>query len=100
MAQARGSGVLGEMRFRSISGGSAGALTVTGIAVGDRIIAVVDTEGASANFASEFTVSAANTIDNTGGSSTSGKDLLVIWESFAGGRTDARYPENGGRLDY
>lgn len=100
MAQARGSGVLGTMRFREIAGGSAGALTVTGIAVGDRLIAVVDTEGASANLASEFTITAANTIDNTGGTATTSKDLLVIWESYAGGRYEARFPEDGGRLNY
>lgn len=85
------------LRFRSIAGGAAGALTVTGIALGDRIIAVVDTEAPSANFASEFTVTAANTIDNTGGTATTGMDLLVIWESYAGGRWSARVPPDGGR---
>lgn len=85
------------LRFREIAGGAAGALTVTGIAVGDRIIAVVDTEAASANLASEFTVTAANTIDNTGGTATTSKDLLVIWESYGGGKYASRQPPNGGR---
>ena len=87
--QPSGSGELGNLRLREIAGGSAGALTVTGIALGDRLIGVVNTETAGVNYASEFTVTA-DTITNTGGTDTTGFDLLVIWESKAGGRWGVR----------
>jgi hypothetical protein len=78
-----------------ISGGAAGAHTVTGIAASDRLVSVVrlDVEvdtGTSASgnkvqaasaLTSEFAVSAANTIDNTGGTNTTGDLLLVTWET-------------------
>lgn len=83
---------LQQIRTRGVAGGAAGNLTVTGIKVGDKLIAVVDTEAAGANLASEFSITAADTVNNTGGTDTTGKDLLFVWESFAGGRWDARNP--------
>ena len=71
-----------------IAGGSAGALTVTGIATTDRLIGVtvLDRDATAANInlvnlTSEFTITAANTIDNTGGTVTTGNTLLVVYES-------------------
>lgn len=80
-----------------IAGGSAGALTVTGIAATDRLVGVVRLDvavdtGTSASgnkvqsasaLTSEFTVSAANTIDNTAGTDTTGDLLLVTWETVS-----------------
>jgi hypothetical protein len=84
--------VFTPLRFALATGAAAGAVTVTGIAVGDKLICVLDMGAAGVNLLAEFTVSAANTIDNTSGTSTNGHLVLVIWESFAGGRTDARIP--------
>lgn len=71
-----------------IAGGSAGALTVTGIAVGDRLVSVtrLDRNATAANITldgltSEFSITAANTIDNTAGTATTGDALLVVWET-------------------
>lgn len=71
-----------------IAGGSAGALTVNGIATTDRLISVVrlNRDSTAANITadaltSEFTISAANTIDNTGGTATTGDVLVVTYES-------------------
>lgn len=89
------------IRHIVIAGGAAGALaTVTGIALGDRLIAVIDTSAAGPNLASEFTVTAADTIDNTGGTDTTGMILLVVWESYAGGKYAARIPPDGGRYPF
>lgn len=79
-----------SLRTRVIAGGAAGNLTVTGIAVGDELKAVQRVDAAAANIVSEFTISAANTINNTGGTNTTGHVLLVIWlaKSTVGGRLD------------
>lgn len=89
---------LQNIRTREIAGGAAGNLTVTGIKLGDKLLVVVDTEAASANLASEFTITADDTINNTGGTDTTSKDLLVVWEAYNGGRWDARNPT--GRMAY
>ena len=76
-----------------IAGGAAGNHTVTGLAAADTLISVLraDVEldtGTSAtgnkiqnltNITSEFTVSAANTINNTAGTNTTGDVLLVTY---------------------
>ncbi len=67
-----------------IAGGTAGAHTVTGIAVGDRLISVIemdftDASETGADLTSEFTVSAVDEIDNTAGTDTSGGFLLVTY---------------------
>lgn len=67
-----------------IAGGAAGDLTVTGAAVGDELVAVVQFDIAAAvttdvvDLTSEFTL-AANKINNTGGTATTGDKLLVIY---------------------
>lgn len=86
---AMGSGV----RAKVIAGGAAGNLTVTGVKATDDLIAVVqfnivaDT-GTSAtgdkvdnvvDLTSEFTITADNTINNTGGTATTSDKLLVMY---------------------
>ncbi len=64
-------------------GASAGNVTVAGIEVGDRILRVeslaigTTSAGAVADLTSEFTVTAANTINNTGLTSTANKFVVV-----------------------
>ena len=68
-----------------VSGGAAGDITVTGIKTGDELSAVVYYVGAGTavtdvvDLTSEFTISAADTIDNTGGTATTGGKLEVRW---------------------
>jgi hypothetical protein len=69
----------------TMAGGAAGDITVSGVAVGDVLVAVYSAadNGSSAptiaSLLSEFSVTATNTINNTGGTSTSGKSLIVVW---------------------
>jgi hypothetical protein len=72
----------------TVAGGAAGDITVTGIGATDRIVSVTvldrDATAANINLAtltSEFTVTAANTINNAGGTATTGNALLVVWEA-------------------
>lgn len=77
-----------SLKLARIKGGAAGSLTVTGAAVGDQILAVQGIGKMSGtffinttvDFTSEFSVTAANTIDNTGGTTTSNWLLLVAYE--------------------
>lgn len=80
---------IGEQLIRSavIAGSAAGNLTVTGIAVGDYLVGVIrlNRDATAANIdlsaiTSEFTISAANTINNAGGTNTTGDALLVLWQ--------------------
>lgn len=68
------------LKFYAIAGGSAGDHTVTGVAADDHLVAVIHfTPSTSlAILTSEFTISAANTINNTGGTDTSSDYLLVV----------------------
>ena len=77
-----------NIAFKFANGAAAGNVTVTGIGANDEIISVIAvglTEGTPntftgiADLTSEFTISAANQINNTGGTSTSGKLLLVTY---------------------
>jgi hypothetical protein len=72
-----------------IEGGAAGDHTVTGIWPGDELIAVVrlirNATAANINIAdlqAEFTISAGNTINNTGGTDTTGDSLLVLYRDL------------------
>jgi hypothetical protein len=72
----------------AIAGGAAGPLTVTGIKTTDRLISVlrVDLDATAANIdvddlTSEFSISAADTITNAGGSATTGDKLIVTYET-------------------
>ena len=67
-----------------VAGGSAGDLTATGVLTTDRLKYVLNLTD-STDVTVEFTISAADTINNTGGTATTG-DLLLIFIS----RPDAR----------
>lgn len=69
-----------------IAGGAAGAHTVAGIATGDQLVLVTyllrDAVAANIDMLAitgEFTITGANTIDNTAGTDTTGFALLVFW---------------------
>ncbi|GMU44161.1 MAG: DUF2190 family protein [Xanthomonadales bacterium] len=71
-----------------IAGGAAGDHTVTGIATTDRLISVVqlNRDATASNITAaaltgEFTISAANTINNASGTATTGDVLIVTYES-------------------
>lgn len=77
-----------ETKTAVIAGGSAGNLTVTGIATTDRLVSVtvLDRDSTAANITladltSEFSITATNTINNAGGTSTTGNALLVVYET-------------------
>jgi hypothetical protein len=87
-AVGRGVSVTPKLKTAVIAGGAAGAHTVTGILATDELVSVVravdDGSGGAiltiADLTAEFTITAANTIDNTGGTATSSGDrLFVIW---------------------
>lgn len=64
-------------------GAAAGAVTVTGVATTDTLVfvGVFTTKASIATFAdltAEFTITGANTIDNTAGTSTANNQLLVV----------------------
>jgi hypothetical protein len=68
-----------------VAGGAAGLFTVSGIATVDRLIAVQElvANGAHTDLTGEFSISAADEIDNTGGTDTTWNQLLVIYGSRA-----------------
>ena len=80
-----------NLKFFALSEGAAGAFTVTGIQPGDTLLAVIGwkptlSEGtpntvamAGVNLTSEFTITAANTIDNTGGTALTDTGALVVY---------------------
>lgn len=101
----------GAVRTTVIAGGAAGNHTVTGVEVGDALRAVlkldvtaagVALEGADlaatqanhavaakhtktwsvADLTSEFSITAANTINNAGGTDTTGAVLVVVYEDL------------------
>lgn len=74
-----------DLRCTPINGGAAGDHTVTGIAVGDEIAAVLHFSTAASiatldnDIGSEFSITADDTINNDGGTATSSDRLLVVW---------------------
>lgn len=74
------------VRVAVVAGGAAGDLTVTGIAVGDTLISVLRFVGGGTDvtdvtdLTGEFTISAADTINNAGGTATTGSKLVVIYQ--------------------
>ena len=84
----------GAVRTTVIDGGAAGDHTVTGIAVGDALRAVLKldftlTEGtpntrtwAASDLTGEFSITGANTINNAGGTDTTGAVLVVVYEDL------------------
>ncbi len=66
-----------------IAGGAAGNLTVTGIKTTHKLIAVlkiVDAGQAFSDLTSEFTITAADTINNTSGTSTASSHVVVVYQ--------------------
>lgn len=65
-----------------IAGGAAGAHTVTGILTTDVLVSVVhvdDTTHVATDKTSEYTISGADTIDNTGGTASTGAHVVVTY---------------------
>lgn len=69
-----------NQRLFSAAGGAAGALTCNGVVAATDTIVSVNNLTDKADLTSEFSVSADNEIDNTGGTDTTGDDLLVAVE--------------------
>lgn len=75
-------GGVGQFTFFAV-GGAAGDLTATGVKVGDKILLVqaltlsAGAPSAVADLTSEFAITAANTVNNTGGTSTAGAFVAV-----------------------
>lgn len=83
MPETRFEGGLAQVLIPAV-GAAAGNVTATGVALADKLIAVhsvtIDTSGyttAVADLTAEFSITAANTINNTGGTSTANKLVLV-----------------------
>lgn len=79
--------VTGGVATAVVAGAAAGNVTVTGITTADRLVSVIrlNRDATAANIdisdlTSEFSITAANTIANTGGTNTTGDSLLVIYE--------------------
>lgn len=72
----------------SAAGAAAGAVTVTGVAVGDSLVYVLKVVEANpptvTDLTSEFTVTGTNTINNTGGTSSAGETLAVGYTRQSG----------------
>lgn len=75
----------GFMKSAVIAGGAAGNHTVTGIATADEIVLVARLDVNAGNvvdissITSEFTISAADTINNAAGTDTTGDKLLILY---------------------
>lgn len=68
-----------------VDGGAAGDITVSGIEAQDSLVAVYSLASATdvlstADLTSEFSITADDTINNTGGTSSADGALLVIWQ--------------------
>jgi hypothetical protein len=70
----------GFVMAQTITGGTAGNLTVSKIKKGDHLVNVTDFT--SGDLTSEFSITADGTINNGGGSSTATHLVMVIWEAF------------------
>lgn len=74
-----------RLKTAVIVGGAAGNRTLPGVAVGDRLVAVTRFVGAGvavtdvADMTAEFTITAGNTINNAGGTNTTGDKLSILW---------------------
>lgn len=82
-----------HLKMFQVAGAAAGNITVSGVLAADKIVGVSAfgvTEGTPNTFSgilnltSEFTVTADNTINNTSGTSTSGKLVTVLVERLIG----------------
>jgi hypothetical protein len=70
-----------------VAGAAAGNITVTGIKTRDTLVSVLRAVGGGTdvtdvtNLTAEFSITAANTINNTGGTATTGSKLIVTYLS-------------------
>jgi len=82
-------GYVGQMQLDLITGGAAGNHTLTGVTTADALIAVMYFVGAGtdvtdiSDIGGEFSITSANTINNTGGTNTTGGKMLVLWLNVA-----------------
>ena len=60
----------------SVAGAAAGDITVTGITTDDRLVSVIDIVGT--DLTSEFSITAANTINNAPGGTSSASSFLIV----------------------
>jgi len=78
--------ITNPIKVALISGGAAGNHTVAGLSIKDELVFVFEQNGTSGiltDLTSEFDIKKADTIDNTGGTSTSSDKLLVMYISKA-----------------
>lgn len=78
----------GFLKVALINGGPAGNHTVTGIATADALVSVLHLPDGGAiddmaDLTSEFSITAANTINNAGGTTSASGKLLVIYQDCA-----------------
>lgn len=80
------------LKFKFVAGAAAGNITVAGVKKDDQIVAVIAfglTEGTPNTFSgfadltSEFSATATDTINNTGGTSSANKMVMVVWAQTA-----------------
>lgn len=75
-----------QLKQTVVAGGAAGDITVTGITTNDRIVSVLHLDiggNAESDLTSEFSITAADTINNAGGTATSSDTLIVTYVTAA-----------------
>jgi len=75
-----------NLKLTIVAGAAAGNVTVTGIKTTDYLISVLfvdftDASETGSDLTSEFSITAANTINNTGGTASTGGFLIVAYWS-------------------
>lgn len=87
-------GTITRVRTSYVVGAVAGPLTVTGIKKQDRIVSVWNIT-TPADLTSQFSISAANTITNAGGTATTGGVVAVTWyDKDLGEKVDAGWVDD------
>lgn len=75
-----GYGVDLELQSATVAGDVAGDIAVADILTTDQLQLVQNVAAVGVNLASEFTITADGTINNAGGTDTTGMTLLVVWQ--------------------
>lgn len=73
---------LAGLQIKIVAGGAAGNLTLTGISTADVLKSVIQFDASVPSLidrTAEFSITAADTINNTGGTNTTGDFLQVIY---------------------
>ena len=79
-----GAKITNPIKIALINGGAAGNHTVSGLTIQDELIGVFEQDGTSGiltDLSTEFSIKTSDTIDNTGGTATSGDKLLIFYLS-------------------